>query len=121
MKTHLTTNRLGLASLSPLNIQTLEEFTKAVSALLQNRLKTVILYGSQARGDALSDSDIDILLVIDSSENINLDWDQCINIAAEIASQTGVLISVMLCHAKDYAEREHPLLMNIRREGIMVA
>jgi hypothetical protein len=31
------------------------------------------------------------------------------------------LISVMVCLAKDFAEREHPLLMNIRREGVAVA
>jgi len=117
---HSCTNSSSLPFLSPSKVNSLKEFTSAVSVLLQNRLRSVILYGSHARGDALPDSDMDILVVLDSSEDINHDWDQCIDLAAEIASRTGVLISVLVCLAKDYAEREHPLLMNIRHEGIMV-
>lgn len=121
MKNHSKTNLRRPISLSPMNHKSLEEFKTVVSTSFSQRLKTIILYGSQARGDALSDSDIDVLVVLNSSENINRDWDQCIDIASEIASRTGVLISVMVCNAKDYAEREHPLLMNIRREGVMVS
>jgi len=98
----------------------LEEFTRAVKGLFTKRFHSMVLYGSYARGDALPDSDLDILVVLDSSKDLNLDWDQCIDLAAEIASRTGVLISVLVCLSNDYIERMHPLLINIRSEGIIV-
>jgi predicted nucleotidyltransferase len=39
------------------------EATKMVSALLQDNLVEIILYGSCARGDYTNDSDIDIALI----------------------------------------------------------
>ena len=121
MKMVFQANNFPIPSLTPSHKCSLEEFNNAVSALFRDRLCSVILYGSHARGDALPDSDIDILVVLDSSENLSHDWDQCIDRAADLASRTGVLISVMVCLAKDFAEREHTLLMNIRREGVAVA
>lgn len=120
MKTYSCMNNLPFASLSPLYKSSLEEFIKAVSEMFKERLHSIILYGSYARGDALPDSDVDILVTLDSSEDLNHDWDKCIDLAADIASNTGVLISVLVCIAKDYAERQHPLLINIRREGVAV-
>ena len=108
------------ASLKPFQKSSLEEFTRTVSEIFADRLNSIILYGSHARGDALPDSDIDILIVLETSQDLNHDWDECIDVAADIASNTGLLISVMVCLERDYAERQHPLLINIRREGIVV-
>ena len=107
-------------SLEPSYKSSLEEFTRSVSEIFEKRLNSIIIYGSHARGDALPDSDLDILVVLDSSEDLNIDWDKCIDLVADIASKTGILISVMVCLKKDYAERQHPLLMYIRREGVVV-
>ena len=43
----------------------LEKYVKDIHQLYGNDLKTVILYGSYARGDFGPDSDIDIMILVD--------------------------------------------------------
>ena len=43
----------------------LREAQQRLQAMYGDRLRRVILYGSQARGDAREDSDIDVLVVLD--------------------------------------------------------
>ncbi|MBO0799234.1 MAG: nucleotidyltransferase domain-containing protein [Blastocatellia bacterium] len=42
----------------------LNELRQALESIYRERLKQVILYGSQARGDAQLESDIDVLIVL---------------------------------------------------------
>jgi len=97
-----------------------KDYARQARRAFRDRCQDVLLYGSYARGEATADSDVDILVVLKRTESPGLDWDQCIDIAAEIGSRTGELISVSLCSSEDYAHREHPLLMNIRREGVRI-
>ena len=46
----------------------LERYKEAVSQILGERLKRIILYGSYARGDFKQDSDMDIMILLDVSE-----------------------------------------------------
>ncbi len=51
----------------PNNIEEIiEEFTIKVKKLLESHLKNIILYGSYARGDFNENSDIDIMILIDT-------------------------------------------------------
>ena len=43
----------------------LERYKEAVSQILGERLKRIILYGSYARGDFKQDSDMDIMILAD--------------------------------------------------------
>lgn len=50
----------------PQTIQTLlTQYLSEVKKIYGSHLKTVILYGSYARGDYTSDSDVDIMLLVD--------------------------------------------------------
>lgn len=95
-------------------------FLERVSGHFGERYLFTVLYGSHARGEETPDSDIDLLVVLSSISNYEGDWEYCIDIASRIASNTGDLISVLVCSAEDYENREHPLLMNIRKEGIVL-
>ena len=46
----------------------LEQYTEILRKIYGNHLKTVILYGSYARGDYKADSDIDIMILLDLSD-----------------------------------------------------
>lgn len=46
----------------------LEEYVKKVSEIYGEHLKSVILYGSYARGDFRPDSDIDIMILVDLTD-----------------------------------------------------
>ena len=47
----------------------IKKFVTQLSELLGNRLKKVILYGSYARGDYDKNSDIDIMILTDFSDD----------------------------------------------------
>ena len=43
----------------------LEQYTKEIKKIYGDHLKSVILYGSYARGDYTNDSDVDIMILLD--------------------------------------------------------
>ena len=46
----------------------LDEYTQALRGRFNQRIDRILLFGSQARGDARDESDVDILVVVDSGE-----------------------------------------------------
>ena len=81
---------------------------------------TAILYGSEARGDARPDSDIDILILLDG-EHLSLKREMDITGPLnEIEWQTGVLVSptVMLRKQWDNMPFKTPFYINVMNEGI---
>lgn len=83
-------------------------------------IKGVILYGSQARGTATEDSDVDLLVVVEDS----LDpWQVRRSLDAllfDILLETEELISVVVVPEGYYKEYTSPFLANVRREGIRI-
>ena len=81
---------------------------------------TAILYGSEARGDARPDSDIDVLILLEG-EQLNLKREM--NVTGplnEIEWQTGVLVSptVMLRKQWENMPFKTPFYVNVMNEGI---
>ena len=96
----------------------LKEFREEVENLYENRLKSIILYGSWARGDATEDSDIDLLIVLEGKVIPGKEIDRMIDIITEINLKHGVLISIYPVSEEDYSTINSPLLINVRREGV---
>jgi len=96
----------------------LKEFREELESLYQKRLKSIILYGSWARGDATEDSDIDVLIVLEGRVIPGKEIDRIIDIITEINLKHGVLISVYPVSEEDYSTINSPLLINVRREGV---
>ncbi len=84
------------------------------------RLVHLILYGSQARGDAESGSDIDVLIVLNGPVNPSEEIERVGTITAALSLQHNVVISCVFVSAERYNTEYSPLLLNAHREGITI-
>jgi predicted nucleotidyltransferase len=80
----------------------------------------MVLFGSQARGDAEPGSDIDVLVVLKGPVNPGAEIARTGDITAALSLQHEVVISRVFISAQQFAEEQSPLLLNVRREGILV-
>ncbi len=96
----------------------LKEFREEIEKLYSKRLRSIILYGSWARGDATEESDIDVLVVLEGEVIPGKEIDRMIDIITEINLKHGVLIAVYPVSEEDYSTINSPLLINVRREGV---
>ncbi len=79
----------------------------------------LILFGSQARGEATQDSDIDLLLIIDREEvNVFTEQDLLRHFKVELELKHQVLLQIMVTSKHNYLQSNDPLYLNVRREGI---
>ena len=94
------------------------ELRQELTKLYGDQLKKLILYGSQARGDANEDSDIDLMIVL---THLNSPGDEIFRMG-KIKNQLDLkydqLISIFPISEEDFSDKKTPLLENIRREGI---
>jgi uncharacterized protein len=98
--------------------QIIHEFVQRAQSLYGDRLKRVVVYGSCARNEATAESDIDLAVVLAGEVVPGKEIDRMIDIITDLNLEHGVLLSVYPVSEEDYRNRNSPLLMNIRREGI---
>ena len=82
----------------------------------------VIMYGSEARGDAREDSDIDLLILVDKDK---VSYDDEVTITSpiyDIELKYGVIISCNVMPKKSWTERPFntPYYLNVEREGVVL-
>jgi uncharacterized protein len=98
----------------------IEEFVKRAIDTYGDRIKSITLYGSVARGTARADSDIDLLVVVDR-EDFRLRR-ELIGIAFDILLETGSDLSIKVISSSDFqARKSFSFLRNVQAEGVKVA
>ena len=80
----------------------------------------VILYGSRARGDNRSDSDIDILILLDSKKLTREDEKRVKYPLYDIEFETGMIVSALVLTKSDWESKHKitPFYDNVSREGV---
>lgn len=93
---------------------------KQLLELYNDKLIEVILFGSQARGTANNDSDIDILIVLKDEINIGEEVERTSRIILNLSLQYDKIISRLFMSEQYFKTYQSALLRNIRQEGIVL-
>jgi predicted nucleotidyltransferase len=93
-------------------------FRDKLSAALGKPVK-VILYGSQARGEAIPTSDIDLLVVLPDLKKTTLDM--ALDVAWEVGFDAGKVLSVVPATENELGRLSaSPFFRSVQKEGIVV-
>jgi predicted nucleotidyltransferase len=84
------------------------------------RLRGIVLYGSEARGEAGPDSDIDLLVLLDGPVHYYRDLMANMDALYPLAVEVQRRISPKPVDVVEYERARWPLYQNARREGIVV-
>jgi len=126
---HAATYKTPRPHLTRVEAQAVQDFRARLKEILpQGALKSLILYGSRARGDAHPGSDIDLFIVYDSAHGEKKDqiWDAAGEIALAALERDGktILDIEPFVRTEEELQQESalgvPLLQNIAREGIVL-
>ena len=101
----------------------IKKFVSELSKLLGERLKKVILYGSYARGDYDKNSDIDMMILTDFSDDEIIEYrKKIIDLACDLEMENDVMISPLLKNIDKYNKRVDviPFYYNVQKEGVVV-
>ena len=99
------------------------QFSQQLKDIMGSKLTKVIVYGSYARGDYNSSSDVDVMILVKMSDNeIKKIENQVYDLAFDIEMDTGVDISPII---KNEVQYEYwldtlPFYNNIHEEGVIV-
>ena len=98
----------------------LAEIKRRLTAAHGDRLRGIVLYGSQARGDARWDSDIDLLVLLEDPVDCWRDLERNIEALYPLSSALNRRISPKPVSSAEYETIDCPLFRNARREGVVV-
>jgi predicted nucleotidyltransferase len=98
----------------------LREFHQGLERIYGPRLVRTVLFGSQAREDARPDSDIDVMVVLRGEVNPHDEIRRLSEFNSELCLKHDALVSCVYVSEEEYAEDGSPLLLNVRREGVLV-
>ena len=94
-----------------------------ITDIFKDKLNNVILYGSYARNENTSESDIDIMVLVNETEDKIREYEDSItDIMVDLSLEYEVVISIYTQNVQDYEKQLKvlPFLMNIHKEGIII-
>ncbi len=91
--------------------------------LFQDKLKDIILYGSYARNENTSESDMDIMILVDEKPELLKEYEDSVeDIMVDLSLEYDIVLSLYTQSIQEYQRQVSilPFLRNIQREGIRI-
>jgi predicted nucleotidyltransferase len=98
----------------------LAQLRQQLAEALGAQLVRVVLYGSQARDEARTDSDLDVLVVVRGEFDYGDLMRRTSAAVAALSLQHDVVISRVFVTEEEYERGGSPFFLNVRREGVPV-
>ncbi|MDO4322103.1 MAG: nucleotidyltransferase domain-containing protein [Lachnospiraceae bacterium] len=101
----------------------LQELVDMLEQVYGDKLKAVILYGSVARGEATSESDVDIMLLIDGdNQELRLFEDKLSDISTDLSIKYSKVLSIIDISYQEYIRWIEilPFYRNVSEEGVVL-
>ena len=90
---------------------------RELQALYGERLQGVYLFGSHARGEATADSDVDVLVVLDTIADYGAEIRRTGPVISTLSLDSDRSISRVLVSHSAWQERDSPFLANVRKDA----
>jgi uncharacterized protein len=105
-------------NLMPSKIQRLlRELKSELTHIYGEHLKGVYLYGSYARGDQQTGSDVDVMIVLASYQRYGDEIKRTSELNAKLSLEYNLSISRLFLTEERWKHEDSPLLRNIRAQG----
>jgi uncharacterized protein len=91
-----------------------------LQAVYGDRLRGVVLYGSEARGEATPDSDVDILVLLVGPVVLGQELNKIIEALYPLQLEMNRVLEAFPVDEADYLRGEYAWYRNAQKEGIQV-
>jgi len=101
--------------------RTIEELKHELIGKLGDKISSLILYGSAAKGDMREESDIDVLVI--TKDDDNEIYDEMSKIRTDVDLKNGSLtslISISRREIEEYLKLNSPFIKDVIKEGIIL-
>jgi predicted nucleotidyltransferase len=115
----LTRNIKKTGTESPIK-DILQELKDGLKKRYGRKLKSMMLFGSYARGEQRGDSDIDIAIILEDFSHACAEIERTGDIVSSLSLKFDTLISLVPIKENDWRKRKTALISNIKRDGIAV-
>lgn len=86
--------------------------------IYSNQLKRLILFGSQARGDAGPESDVDVLVVLPGPAGSMEEAERTSEVTIQAAARRNTALSFIHKSEEEYGDKRRPFIQSVREEGV---
>jgi uncharacterized protein len=100
--------------------QLMAKLKQGLSGIYGQRLIAVYLFGSYARGDFTENSDLDVMIVLDTYTSY---WEELVRsaqLASDLSLEYGITISRTIMTEEQWEKGDLPVVQNVRVEGYLV-